>query len=96
MTAIIVCTGSYGALTIGSHTGAILNSSLRIPVEYRDHSRADIAEVAQWYSAELGMKLPRELDITEIGWWLQDGSYLAPAHITRARLLIKHGGKLHD
>lgn len=93
----IECRGSYGAVFVDATTGEVVGGSREsdttpgkdefgVPAEYADHARADLDECRQWHEAH-GRKWASEsrgLDITEVGWWLADGSYLAASENLRS------------
>lgn len=88
---LIVASGQYGDLILEPASGKVMSMTMRVPAEYADHDSADLSELRQWRREELGnLVLPHEISVLEVGWWLANGSYLAPSHEYRAQLVKAH------
>tara|TARA_R110000868_G_scaffold206814_1_gene455707 strand:+ start:50 stop:361 length:312 start_codon:yes stop_codon:yes gene_type:complete len=76
---------SWGFVTILTPTGTILETDCSdLPNEkcyILDIDRFDIAEFNDWFFKRYGWQPPLEnIDILELGYWLKDGTYVAPSN----------------
>jgi hypothetical protein len=76
---------SWGFVTILTPTGAILETNCSdLPNEkcyILDIEKFDIAEFNDWFFRRYGWQPPLDsIDILELGYWLKDGTYVAPSN----------------
>lgn len=69
---MITAYSSLGSFTFDPNTGKVLNSAL--DAEMATPIRVDIEEYKKYYGTEFN----EGVDILDIGYWMEDGSYEPP------------------